>query len=116
MLCCGLPKAVLHDLAFPICNVLRDRIITAAISSKCLKLRYGVIMLNLEIAIAKIRQLPPEQQQQVFQFVESLEKKANFPNQTPEEEIIEGITQGLKEAFNDKTLPLSQMWEGIDAD
>ncbi|MEM9273759.1 MAG: DUF2281 domain-containing protein [Cyanobacteria bacterium P01_F01_bin.143] len=32
-------------------------------------------MLNLEKAISKIRQLPLEKQQQVVQFVESLEKK-----------------------------------------
>ncbi|MGC1309326.1 MAG: hypothetical protein WA885_19065 [Phormidesmis sp.] len=27
-----------------------------------------------------------------------------------------GITQGLKEALNGQTLPLSQMWEGIDVE
>ena len=32
-------------------------------------------MLTLEMAIAKIRQLPPEEQKQVFQLVESLDKK-----------------------------------------
>ena len=32
-------------------------------------------MLTLEMAIDKIRQLPPEKQQQVFQLVESLDKK-----------------------------------------
>lgn len=73
-------------------------------------------MLTLEMAIAKIRQLPPEQQQQVFQFVESLEKKANDPDETPTEEAIAGIQQGLKEALNGETLPLSQMWEGIDVE
>ena len=73
-------------------------------------------MLTLEAAIAKIRQLPPEQQQQVFQFVEFLEKKANDLNETSTEEAIVGITQGLKEAFNGETIPLSQMWEGIDAE
>ena len=73
-------------------------------------------MLTLEIAIAKIRRLPPEQQQQVFQFIESLEKKANDLNETPTEEAIAGITQGLKEALNGETIPLTQMWEGIDAE
>ena len=33
-------------------------------------------MLTLEMAIDKIRQLPPEKQEQVFQFVESLDQKA----------------------------------------
>jgi Protein of unknown function (DUF2281) len=73
-------------------------------------------MLTLEMAIEKIRRLPPEQQQQVFQFIEFLEFKANDPNETPTEEAIAGITQGLKEAINGQTIPLSQMWEGIDAE
>jgi hypothetical protein len=33
---------------------------------------------------------------------------------TPTEVIIEGIRQGLHEAFTGKTIPLSQMWEGIN--
>lgn len=73
-------------------------------------------MLTLEMAIEKIRRLPPEQQQQVFQLIEALEKKANDPDETPTEEVIAGITQGLKEALNGETLPLSQMWEGIDVE
>jgi hypothetical protein len=32
-------------------------------------------MLTLEMVIDKIRQLPPKKQEQVFQFVESLDKK-----------------------------------------
>ncbi len=36
-----------------------------------------LIMLTIENAIAKIRQLTPEQQQQVFQFVEDLEKQTD---------------------------------------
>ena len=36
-------------------------------------------MLTLETAIAKIRQLPPEEQEQVFQFVESLDNKGEEP-------------------------------------
>ena len=73
-------------------------------------------MLTLEMAIQKIKQLSSEQQQQVFQFVESLEQQANDPDKTSTEEAIAGITQGLKEALNGETLPLSQMWEGIDVE
>jgi len=73
-------------------------------------------MLTLEMAIAKIRQLPPEKQKQVFQLIEALDKKTNDPDETPTSEAIAGINQGLKEALNGQTLPLSQMWEGIDAE
>lgn len=64
----------------------------------------------------QIKQLSPEKQQRVFQFIELLEQKANDPDDTPTEKAISGITQGLKEALNGKTLPLSQMWEGIDVE
>ena len=73
-------------------------------------------MLTLEMAIAKIRKLSPEKQKQVFQLIEALDKKANDPDETPTEEAIAGITQGLKEALNGQTIPLSQMWESIDAE
>jgi hypothetical protein len=38
------------------------------------------------------------------------------PDETPDTTIREGIYQGLQEAFSGQTIPLSQMWEGIDAD
>jgi hypothetical protein len=38
------------------------------------------------------------------------------PDETPTEIVIEGIRQGLHEAFTGKTIPLSEMWEGIDAE
>lgn len=38
------------------------------------------------------------------------------PDETPNEVIIAGIRQGLHEAFTGKTIPLSEMWEGIDAE
>ena len=45
---------------------------------------------------------------------DSLESKNNDPDETPTEVVIEGITQGLKEAIAGQTLPLSQMWENIE--
>ncbi|MFK7865673.1 MAG: hypothetical protein AB8B95_15765 [Pseudohongiellaceae bacterium] len=69
----------------------------------------------LKIAIQKIRHLPPEQLSQVVQFIEFLEFKANESDETPTGDAIEGITQGLKEALNGQTLPLSQLWEDIDS-
>ncbi|MEL6381932.1 MAG: hypothetical protein AAFQ89_05565 [Cyanobacteria bacterium J06626_18] len=34
---------------------------------------------------------------------------------TPDEIVLEGLRQGLHEALAGKTIPLSQMWDGIDA-
>ena len=38
------------------------------------------------------------------------------PYETPTEQIIDGIRQGFYEAFTGQTIPLSQMWDGIDAE
>ncbi|BAU09559.1 hypothetical protein LEP3755_00300 [Leptolyngbya sp. NIES-3755] len=38
------------------------------------------------------------------------------PDETPTEVVIEGIHQGLHEASTGQTIPLSQMWDGIDAE
>jgi hypothetical protein len=38
------------------------------------------------------------------------------PDETPTEIVIEGIHQGLREALTGKTIPLSAMWEDIDAE
>lgn len=35
---------------------------------------------------------------------------------TPDEIILEGIKEGLKQAISGQTIPLSQMWEGIDVE
>ncbi len=44
------------------------------------------------------------------------EHEESDPDETSDEVVIEGIRQGLHEAFTGKTIPLSQMWEGIDAE
>jgi hypothetical protein len=38
------------------------------------------------------------------------------PEETPTEIVIQGIRQGLYEALAGQTIPLSEMWEGIDAE
>jgi predicted transcriptional regulator len=38
------------------------------------------------------------------------------PDDTPDEVILEGLREGLQQALNDQTIPLSQMWDGIDAE
>jgi len=38
------------------------------------------------------------------------------PDDTPDEVILEWLREGLKQALNDQTIPLSQMWDGIDAE
>ena len=38
------------------------------------------------------------------------------PDDTPTEVVLEGLRQGLHEAFTGQTIPLSQMWNGIDVE
>ena len=35
---------------------------------------------------------------------------------TPDEVVLEGLREGLQQALNGQTIPLSQMWDGIDAE
>ena len=37
-------------------------------------------------------------------------------DETPDSVVEEGIYQGIKEALTGKTIPLNQMWEGIDVE
>ena len=78
--------------------------------------------------------LPPELEQYLIQEAEhqglsvetyalqlieksifQVEKNSGY-EETPTEIVIEGIYQGIKEALSGQTIPLSQMWEGIDAE
>jgi hypothetical protein len=38
---------------------------------------------------------------------------ARRPGQDADEQIIEGIKEGLSQATNGETIPLSQMWDGV---
>lgn len=38
------------------------------------------------------------------------------PDDTPTEVVLEGIRQGWHEAMTGQTYPISQLWDGIDAD
>lgn len=38
------------------------------------------------------------------------------PDDTPTEIVLESLRKGLHDALTGKTLPLSQLWDGIDAE
>jgi hypothetical protein len=44
------------------------------------------------------------------------EDEETDPDETPTKIVIEGICQGLHEALTGQTIPLSEMWTGIDAE
>ncbi len=61
-----------------------------------------------------IDQLSDQEQQEVLEYLK--DKKNLDPDDTPDEVVIEDIRQGFKEALTGQTIPLSQMWEGIEVD
>ncbi|TYQ31017.1 hypothetical protein [Pseudanabaena sp. UWO310] len=61
-----------------------------------------------------IDQLSLNEQKEVLQYL--VEKTREDLDDTPDDIVIEGIKQGLKEALSGQTIPLSQMWEGIDVE
>ena len=75
-------------------------------------------MLTLQITkdqvFTLIDQLSLNEQQEVLQYL--VKKTREDLDDTPDEIVIEGIKQGLQEAMKGQTIPLSQMWEGIDVE
>jgi hypothetical protein len=75
-------------------------------------------MLTLQITkdqvFTLIDQLSLDEQQEILQYL--IEKTRDDLDDTPNEIVIEGIKQGLKEAMSGQTIPLSQMWDGIDVE
>ena len=75
-------------------------------------------MLTLQITkdqvFTLIDQLSLNEQQEILQYL--VKKTREDLDDTPDNIVIEGIKQGLKEAMRGQTIPLSQMWEGIDVE
>jgi hypothetical protein len=75
-------------------------------------------MLTLQITkdqvFTLIDQLSLNEQQEVLQYL--VEKNREDLDDTPDDIVVEGIKQGLQEAMRGQTIPLSQMWEGIDVE
>ena len=75
-------------------------------------------MLTLQITkdqvFTLIDQLSLNEQQEVLKYL--VEKTREDLDETPDDIVVEGIKQGLKEAMRGQTIPLSQMCEGIDVE
>jgi hypothetical protein len=75
-------------------------------------------MLTLQITkdqvFTLIDQLSLNEQQEVLQYL--VKKTREDLDDTPDDIVVEGIKQGLIEAMSGQTIPLSQMWKGIDVE
>lgn len=74
------------------------------------------LQITKEQVFSLIDQLSPEEQKEILQYL--IEKTGNQfdPDDTPDEIVIKNLKEGLKEAIKGETIPLSQMWEGIDVE
>ena len=75
----------------------------------------------LQKIIDEIKEIPESRQEELYQIIQAFrhhlnDEPAAEPYDTPDEEIIEDLHQAMKEAISGQTIPLSQMWEGIDID
>ncbi|BAU66208.1 unknown protein [Stanieria sp. NIES-3757] len=77
-------------------------------------------MLTLQITkdqvFGLIDQLSPTEQKEILQYIIKKIHSQLDSDDTPDEIVIESIKQGLNEAINGRTIPLSQMWDGIDVE
>ncbi|MUG94173.1 hypothetical protein F7734_17980 [Scytonema sp. UIC 10036] len=69
--------------------------------------------------IQEIQNILEDKLAEIYDIVHSfrlgLERELS-DEETSTEIVIEGIHQGIREALSGQTLPLSEMWEGIDAE
>lgn len=60
--------------------------------------------------------LPDDIEEGMYQVVIVMnpQSKDELDDETPDKVAIEGIKEGLTQAFTGEIIPLDQMWEGID--
>lgn len=73
--------------------------------------------------IDELNEIPEDKLNQIYEFIHYFrlglkQEKAidPDPDDTSTTQAIEGIQQGMKEALAGETIPLAQMWDGIDVD
>lgn len=68
--------------------------------------------------IQELRDIPEDKLAEIYELIHSFRinlERESSADETPTEIVIEGIHQGIREALSGETIPLSEMWEGIDA-
>ncbi|MEA5467914.1 hypothetical protein [Spirulina sp. 06S082] len=75
----------------------------------------------LQKIIDEIKEIPESQQEELYQLIQEFRHRANSNQspelyETPDEEIIAGIREGMRQALAGEVIPLEKMWEGIDVD
>jgi hypothetical protein len=69
--------------------------------------------------IQELRDIPENKLAEIYELIHNFRinlERESSADETPTEVVIEGIHQGIREALSGQTIPLSKMWEGIDAE
>lgn len=69
--------------------------------------------------IQELQDIPEDKLAEIYELIHSFRinlERESSADETPTEIVIEGIHQGIREVLSGQTIPLSQMWEGIDAE
>lgn len=69
--------------------------------------------------IQELQDIPEDKLAEIYELIHSFRinlERESLIDETPTEIVIKGIHQGIREALSGQTIPLSQMWEGIDAE
>ena len=73
----------------------------------------------IEKIVQELRDIPEDKLAEIYNLIHyfriGLEIESSA-EETPTEIVMEGIHQGMREALSGQTIPLSEMWEGIDAE
>lgn len=69
--------------------------------------------------IQELQDIPENKLAEIYELIHSFRinlERESSADETPTEIVIEGIHQGIREALSGQSIPLSEMWEGIDAE
>jgi hypothetical protein len=75
----------------------------------------------LQKIIDEIKTIPEAQYEELYKLIQGFHdqidsEKFAEPYDTPDEEIIEGFVEGMRQALAGEVIPLEELWEGIDVD
>jgi hypothetical protein len=75
----------------------------------------GTIDQNEQLSLDKPLEVAPSRVRIIVLFSESTDELENDPDDTPVEEIKVSLRRALQQAKEGKIIPISQLWDGIDA-
>jgi hypothetical protein len=73
----------------------------------------------LQKIVEELQDIPEDKLAEIYDIIHQFRLGLEVDlaaEETPTETVIEGIHQGIREALSGQTIPLAEMWEGIDVE